>query len=102
MSGFFYAGQVSNEMIMIELPTKLTTLGELNWQQQERVLCSSFSSGIVEDFFLLILKSFCTFRECTESILTYSENMQIHSWRIGQKYLSIDREYYEFWDVSCT
>jgi hypothetical protein len=61
----------------------------------------SFSSGIVENFFLLILKSFCTFRECKESILTYSENMQNPSWRIGQKYLSVDREYYEFWDASC-
>ncbi len=39
---FFYAGQVSNETILIELPTTLTTLGELNGQQEERVLCSLY------------------------------------------------------------
>ncbi len=42
MSGFFYAVQVSNETIMIELPTILTTLGDLNGQQQERVICSLY------------------------------------------------------------
>jgi hypothetical protein len=42
MSSVFYAGQVSNKTIMIELSTKLTTLGELNGQQEERVLCSLY------------------------------------------------------------